>query len=179
MVVKPETHKDLKRVTRICRFWLMLVIIHFRKYHIWNTRRKRTDESISRTRWRNFTPSSPACSNNGWQTRGKQADKAFKRWNNKAKRKEILVSKTEQEIFQPTKLVIETTSSKPLALAVDQTAKPKQTSLALCLRFLPPWHYQEIKKFSQKVGFTWKNLDTKISRHDTNIFNTVELKRTV
>ena len=30
------------------------------------------------------------------------------------KRKEILVSKTEQEIFQATKLVIETTSSKPL-----------------------------------------------------------------
>ena len=58
------------------------------------------------------------------------------------KRKEILVSKTEQEIFQATKLVIETTSSKPLGLEVDQTAKPNQTSLALCLRFLSPWHYQ-------------------------------------
>ena len=60
------------------------------------------------------------------------------------KRKEILVSKTEQEIFQATKLVIETTSSKPLGLEVDQTAKPHQTSLALCLRFLSPWHYQEM-----------------------------------
>ena len=39
-----------------------------------------------------------------------------------AKGKEILVSKTEQEIFQATKLVIETTSSKPLELEVDQTS---------------------------------------------------------
>ena len=54
------------------------------------------------------------------------------------KRKEILVSKTEQEVFQATKLVIETTSSKPLGLEVDQT------SLALCLRFVSPWHYQEM-----------------------------------
>ena len=46
------------------------------------------------------------------------------------KRKEILVSKTEQEIFQATKLVNETTSSKPLGLQVDQTAKPNHTSLA-------------------------------------------------
>jgi len=60
------------------------------------------------------------------------------------KQKEILVSKTEQEIFQATKLVIETTSSKPLGLEVSQTAKPNQTSLALCLRFLSPWHYQEM-----------------------------------
>ena len=52
------------------------------------------------------------------------------------KRNEILSSKTEQEIFQATKLVTETTSSKPLRLEVDQTAKPNQTSLALCLRFL-------------------------------------------
>ena len=49
------------------------------------------------------------------------------------KRKEILVSKTEQELFQATKLVIEAASSKPLGLEVDQTAKPKQTNLALCL----------------------------------------------
>ena len=54
------------------------------------------------------------------------------------KRKEILVSKTEQEIFHATKLVSETTSSKPLGLKVDQT------SLALCLRFVSPWHYQEM-----------------------------------
>ena len=60
------------------------------------------------------------------------------------KRKEILVSKTEQEIFQATKLVTETTSSKLLGLEVDQTAKPNQTSLALCLRFVSPWHYQEM-----------------------------------
>jgi len=45
------------------------------------------------------------------------------------RRKEILVSKTEQEIFQATKLVIKTTSSKPLGLEVDQTAKPNQTKL--------------------------------------------------
>ena len=57
------------------------------------------------------------------------------------KQKEIL---TEQEIFQATKLVTETTSSKPLGLEVDQTAKPNQTSLALCLRFLSTWHYQEM-----------------------------------
>ena len=84
----PETHKDLKLVTRIklCRFWLMLVIIHFRKYHIWNIRRKRTNQSISWTTWHNFTPSSPTYSKNGWQTGGKQANKAFKRRNNKAKR---------------------------------------------------------------------------------------------
>jgi len=73
--------------------------------------------------------------------RGKQADKAFKRWNDKAKRNSG--SKTE-EIFQATKLVIETTSSKLLGLEVDQTAKPNQTSLALCLRFLSPWHHQEM-----------------------------------
>ena len=76
------------------------------------------------------------------------------------KRKEILVSKTEQEIFQVTKLVIETTSSNPLGLEIDHTAKPNQTSLALCLRFLSTWHY--IKKCSQKVGFTRKTFDTKI-----------------
>jgi len=58
------------------------------------------------------------------------------------KQKEILVSKTEQEIFQATKLVTET--SKPLGLEVDQTAKPNQTGLALCLRFLLTWHYQEM-----------------------------------
>ena len=39
-----------------------------------------------------------------------------------SKRKEILSSKTEQEIFQATKLVTETTSSKPLRLEVNQTA---------------------------------------------------------
>ena len=39
------------------------------------------------------------------------------------KLKEPLVSKTEQEIFEATKLVIETTWSKSLRLEVDQTAK--------------------------------------------------------
>jgi len=86
------------------------------------------------------------------------------------KRKEILVSKTEQGIFQATKLVIETTSSKPLGLGVDQT------SLALCLRFVSLWHYQEM---FTRVGFTRKTFNTKISRHDTKIFNPVKLKRTV
>ena len=60
------------------------------------------------------------------------------------KGKEILVLKTEQEIFQATKLVIETTSSKPLGLEVDQTAKPNQSGSALCLRLLSPWHCQEM-----------------------------------
>jgi len=41
------------------------------------------------------------------------------------KRKEILALKTGQEIFEATKLVIETTWSKPLGLEVDQTAKPE------------------------------------------------------
>ena len=80
------------------------------------------------------------------QVRGLAQRMADKRENKPAKlsnvgttkRKEILVSKTEQEIFQATKLVIETTSSKPLGLEVDQT------SLALCLRFVSPWHYQEM-----------------------------------
>jgi len=44
------------------------------------------------------------------------------------KQKEILVLKTELEIFQATKMVIETTSSKPLArLEEDQTGN--QTKL--------------------------------------------------
>jgi len=47
--------------------------------------------------------------------------------------KEILVSKTDYEIFQVTKLVNETTSSELPGLEVDQTVKPNQTSLALCL----------------------------------------------
>jgi len=68
------------------------------------------------------------------------------------KRKEILVSKTKQEMFQATKLVIETTSSKSLGLEVNQTAKPNQTSLALCLRFLSPWHYQEM--FTKATFYT-------------------------
>ena len=51
------------------------------------------------------------------------------------KRKKILVSKTEQEIFQATKLVIETTSSKPLGLEVDQTAKPNQSSAVFTISF--------------------------------------------
>ena len=64
-------------------------------------------------------------------------------------RKEILVSKTEQEIFQAkTKLVIETTSSKPLGLEVDQTAKPNQNSLAsffmISVQLRSPSHYQQM-----------------------------------
>jgi len=76
-----------------------------------------------------------------WLTnRGKQAGKAFKRWNDKAERNAGFEDQAGN--FQATKLVIETTSSKPLGLEVDQAAKPNQTSLALCLRFLSPWHYQ-------------------------------------
>ena len=53
------------------------------------------------------------------------------------KRKEILVWKTEQEILEATKLVIEIQHGAK-ELEVDQTADPNQTSLALCLRFLSP-----------------------------------------
>ena len=38
--VVPETHKGLKRVTLTCLFCPMLVIIHFRKYHIWNEKKR-------------------------------------------------------------------------------------------------------------------------------------------
>ena len=38
--VLPETHKGLKRVTLICLPCLMLVNIHFRKYHIWNEKKR-------------------------------------------------------------------------------------------------------------------------------------------
>ena len=38
--VNAETHKGLKRVTLICLLCLMLVIIHFRKYHIWNEKKR-------------------------------------------------------------------------------------------------------------------------------------------
>ena len=72
--------------------------------------------------------------------RGKQADKAFKRWNDKAERNAGFEDRA--GIFSATKLIIETTSSKLLGLEVDQTAKPNQTSLVLCLRFLSLWHYQ-------------------------------------
>ena len=35
-----ETHKGLKRATLICLLCPMLVIIHFRKYHIWNEKKR-------------------------------------------------------------------------------------------------------------------------------------------
>ena len=38
--VIPETHKGLKRVTLICLLCPMLVKIHFRKYHIWNEKKR-------------------------------------------------------------------------------------------------------------------------------------------
>ena len=38
--VQAETHKGLKRVTLICLLCPMLVIIHFRKYHIWNEKKR-------------------------------------------------------------------------------------------------------------------------------------------
>ena len=34
------THKGLKRVTLICLLCPMLVIVHFRKYHIWNEKKR-------------------------------------------------------------------------------------------------------------------------------------------
>ena len=39
-LVLSETHKGLKRVTLICLLCPMLVIIHFRKYHIWNEKKR-------------------------------------------------------------------------------------------------------------------------------------------
>ena len=36
----PETHKGLKHVTLICLLCPMLVIIQFRKYHIWNEKKR-------------------------------------------------------------------------------------------------------------------------------------------
>ena len=38
--VSTETHKGLKRVTLICLPCPMLVNIHFRKYHIWNEKKR-------------------------------------------------------------------------------------------------------------------------------------------
>ena len=35
-----ETHKELKGVTLICLFCPMLLIFHFRKYHIWNEKKR-------------------------------------------------------------------------------------------------------------------------------------------
>jgi len=132
----------LKRVIRICRFWLMLVIIHFRKYHIWNMRRKRTDQSISWMTWRNFISSFPPCSNNGWQTGGKQADKALKRWNDQANWNTGFEDQAGN--FSGNKIGNLNNIEQTAGLEVDQTAKPNQTSLALSLRFLSPWHYQEM-----------------------------------
>ena len=81
---------------------------------------------------RNFTPSLRACS-----MADKPGEKTPKKLSNvgTTKLKEILVSKTEREIFEATKLVIEKTWSKSLGSEEDQTAKPNQR-LALCLRFL-------------------------------------------
>ena len=55
-----------------------------------------------------------------------------------------------------------TTWSKPLGLEVDQTVKPNQTSLALCLLFLLPSHYQQMLtkgRFYTKKLFTPKYQD--------------------
>ena len=50
-----ETHKGLKRVTLICLLCPMLVIIHFRKYHIWKEKKRQLTNQTSYTTWRNFT----------------------------------------------------------------------------------------------------------------------------
>ena len=47
LYVLPETHKGLKRVTLICLLCLMLVIIHFRKYHVWNEKKRKLTNQIS------------------------------------------------------------------------------------------------------------------------------------
>ena len=38
--LSPETHKGLKRVTLICFLCPVLVIIRFRKYHIWKEKKR-------------------------------------------------------------------------------------------------------------------------------------------
>jgi len=153
----------------------MLVIIHFRKYHIWNMRRKRTDQSISWRTCRNFTPSSPACSKNSWQTGGKQADKAFKRWNDKAERNTGFEDRAGN--FSGNKIGSWNNNEQTAGVRSrsDCETKPNQSSVVFTISL----HRGTIKKCSQKVGFTRKTFDTKISRHDTKIFNTVKLKRTV
>jgi len=40
LFVEPETHKGLKLVSLICLLCPMLVIIHFRKYHIWKEKKR-------------------------------------------------------------------------------------------------------------------------------------------
>ena len=42
-----ETHKGLKRVTLICLLCPMLVIIHFRKYHIWKEKKRQLTNQTS------------------------------------------------------------------------------------------------------------------------------------
>ena len=44
-----ETHKGLKRVTLICLLCPMLVIIQFRKYHIWNEKKKKWPRNGGKT----------------------------------------------------------------------------------------------------------------------------------
>ena len=39
-LVDTETRKGLKRVTFMCLLCPMLVIIHFRKHHIWNEKKR-------------------------------------------------------------------------------------------------------------------------------------------
>ena len=60
------------------------------------------------------------------------ADKPEKEPEKTTKRKKCWFPR-QQEIFETTKLVIETTWSKPLGIEVAQTAKRNQISLALCL----------------------------------------------
>ena len=69
-----ETRKGLKRVTLICLLCPMLVIIHFRKYHIWNEKklRKQLDVILLQV---------PAPASKNGQQRGEKlpkAEKAFK-----------------------------------------------------------------------------------------------------
>ena len=68
--ILPETHKGLKRVTLICLLCPMLVIIQFRKYHIWNEK-KITDQSnfVNNVMYRNF-PSGSRARLKKWPTNG-------------------------------------------------------------------------------------------------------------
>ena len=71
----PETHKELKRVTLICLLCPMLVIIHFRKWHIWNEKKRWLTNQTSQKTWRNFTSGSRARLKK-WPTNGGNTPKS-------------------------------------------------------------------------------------------------------
>ena len=99
---------------------------------------------------------------------GKKKLKKLSNVGTTTRRKEILVWKTEQEIFEATKLVIETQhGAKGVRSRSDCETKPNWSSVNCVYDF---FHRRTINKCSQKVGFyIRKSFDTKLSRHDTKI----------